>query len=75
MELTSEKSFSQETVLLPPHPQAFETLHATIRPKPEELQWTQIPWESDLWEARRKAAQMNRPMFIWAMNGNPLGCV
>ena len=59
----------------PIHPQEFEKLHTYIKAKPEELQWTQIPWEADLWAARRKAAELNRPMFIWAMNGNPLGCV
>jgi hypothetical protein len=53
----------------------FEAIHAMIRPKPEELTWTKIMWEPDLWEGRRKAAKLNRPMFIWAMNGNPLGCV
>jgi hypothetical protein len=56
--------------------QIFRTLLDYIRPKPEELKWTAIPWEVDLWEARKKAGNiMNRPIFIWAMNGNPLGCV
>lgn len=53
----------------------FSTLLATIRPAPEEQKWTAIPWETDLWQARRKAQAANLPMFIWAMNGNPLGCV
>ena len=48
---------------------------AHITSRPDELKWTGIPWETDLWEARLKAASVNRPMFIWAMNGNPLGCV
>ena len=55
--------------------QIFRVLHEYIRPKPEELKWTAVPWEVDLWEARKKAAKMNRPIFIWAMNGNPLCCV
>jgi len=56
-------------------PTQFQTVHNMIRPKPEELEWTKIMWEPDLWEGRIKAAKQNRPMFIWAMNGNPLGCV
>ena len=46
-----------------------------IKPRPEELRWTEIRWENDLWEARQKAAAAGKPLFLWAMNGNPLGCV
>jgi hypothetical protein len=53
----------------------FDALHAFIRPKPEELRWTAIPWETDLWAARRKAQEAGKPIFLWAMNGHPLGCV
>ncbi len=53
----------------------FHSFLAHIRPTPDELKWTGIPWETDLWEARLRAAAANRPMFIWAINGNPLGCV
>ncbi len=53
----------------------LEKLHGYIKPRPEQLRWLDIPWESDLWEARQKAAKMPRPIFIWAMDGNPLGCV
>lgn len=55
--------------------QAFAELRASIKAKPEELYWIQIPWESDLWEARWKASRLNRPLFLWAMDGYPLGCV
>lgn len=54
---------------------AFAELWASIKAKPEELRWTQIPWELDLWEARRKASRLQRPLFLWAMDGYPLGCV
>jgi hypothetical protein len=53
----------------------FARLHAAIKPRPEELRWTQIPWETDLWAARRRARETGKPIFMWAMNGNPLGCV
>ena len=56
-------------------PSTFHTFLTHIKSRPDELRWTGIPWETDLWEARLKAAAVNRPMFIWAMNGNPLGCV
>lgn len=58
-----------------PGPDTMESLLSLIKSKPKELRWTEIGWETDLWTARRRAAAVNRPMFIWAMNGNPLGCV
>lgn len=63
------------TAETPLSPNTFQAFLAHIKPRPDELRWTGIPWETDLWEARLKAAAVNRPMFIWAMNGNPLGCV
>ena len=27
-----------------------------------------------LWDAREAAAASGRPIFIWSMNGHPLGC-
>jgi len=34
----------------------FKLLHSYIKPKPEELKWTAILWEVDVWEARKEAA-------------------
>ena len=62
------------TTSVPADAQQFDQLHTFIKPKIEELRWTEIPWEIDLGHARQKAALQNRPLFIWAMNGNPLGC-
>lgn len=36
--------------------------------------WQDIAWVTDLGEARRQAAATGRPIFLWSMNGNPLGC-
>lgn len=63
------------TVETPLNPETFQTFLDHIKSRPDELKWTGIPWETDLWEARLKAAAVSRPLFIWAMNGNPLGCV
>ncbi len=58
-----------------PGPGTFETLLSRIKSRPQEVRWTDIAWETDLWKARRRAAVVRRPLFIWSMNGNPLGCV
>ncbi len=45
-----------------------------ILPTAEEERWLQIPWRTNLSEARRDAAKENKPILLWVMNGNPLGC-
>ena len=53
----------------------FDCLLTYIKPRHEELRWSAIPWETDLWAARRLAERAGKPIFLWAMNGHPLGCV
>ncbi|MFN3652850.1 MAG: hypothetical protein ACK47B_25005 [Armatimonadota bacterium] len=50
----------------------FEKLHAALEPKGER--WTEIPWETDLQQARTRAAREGKPLFLWIMDGHPLGC-
>jgi hypothetical protein len=53
----------------------FERNYAHISATEDELRWRDIPWIPDLWEGRARAAETGRPLFIWAMNGDPLGAV
>jgi hypothetical protein len=46
-----------------------------IIPKAEEKAWQEIDWKVDLWEARQKAAKTGKPIYLWEMDGHPLGCV
>ena len=50
-----------------------QELLADIQPAADEP-WRTIPWKTDLLDAQRMAAASNRPIFIWAMDGHPLGC-
>jgi hypothetical protein len=52
----------------------LEKLKAVIRPAAEEDRYRQIPWLTDLWEARRQAAVQGKPILLWEMDGHPLGC-
>ena len=45
-----------------------------ISPAKAEQAWLMIPWETDLTAARRKAVAQNKPVFLWEMDGHPLGC-
>ncbi len=52
----------------------FRDVIAFLRPRPDELRWREIPWQTDLRDACRLAVAEQKPIFLWAMNGNPLGC-
>ncbi len=60
--------FGQEQLL----ESEFQTLHSELAPKSEV--WKTIPWHSDLLSAQRTAVEQKKPIFIWAMDGHPLGC-
>lgn len=49
-------------------------LRALIRPAEGEDPFDTIPWETDLWAARKKAAEAGKPILLWEMDGHPLGC-
>ncbi len=50
----------------------FEQLHRSLAPAAEA--WQSIPWHSNLTSAQLAAIEQNKPLFIWAMDGHPLGC-
>ena len=58
----------------PISPDQFARLHALVKPKASEAMWTEIPWLTSLWEARRQAAAEGKPILLWEMDGHPLGC-
>jgi hypothetical protein len=48
-------------------------LHESLKPPVAEL-WRDIPWKVSLVEAQNLASREKKPLFIWSMDGNPLGC-
>jgi hypothetical protein len=51
----------------------FTELHKQLRPAKDEP-WLTIPWRISLLDAQKVAAKEGKPIFIWAMDGHPLGC-
>ena len=51
----------------------FRSLQRQLQP-PADEPWRTIPWKITLIEAQRTAIQEKKPIFIWAMDGHPLGC-
>jgi hypothetical protein len=55
-------------------PAEFQSLHRLMQAAPEEQKWQQIPWRTNLWQARVDAAAAGKPIYLWEMDGHPLGC-
>lgn len=53
---------------------AFRETLSLVLPRAEEVRWQEIPWQTDIWDARRVAIQEGKPIFAWMMNGSVLGC-
>lgn len=51
----------------------FERLQRELTPD-ATAPWRTIPWRVSLLDAQRVAAAEQKPIFIWAMDGHPLGC-
>jgi hypothetical protein len=51
----------------------FDRLHAELQPA-ADAPWRSIPWKISLLEAQAASAREGKPIFIWAMDGHPLGC-
>src|SRR5262249_40090293 len=48
----------------------FDKVQALIKPRPGGFD--DLPWMTDLWEARKKAAGEGKPLLGWARGGPPL---
>jgi hypothetical protein len=47
---------------------------ASVLPTASEERWLQIPWRTDVMQARVDARREGKPLFFWVMDGHPLGC-
>ena len=51
----------------------FLKIHAELQPDDSSL-WRSVPWKTSVLSAQQIAAEQKKPIFIWAMDGHPLGC-
>jgi hypothetical protein len=54
-------------------PTEAKRLSELLKPN-EDDPWRTIPWKTSLLDAQNAAAEQSKPLFIWAMDGHPLGC-
>jgi hypothetical protein len=45
-----------------------------LLPRAREERWMEVPWQRNVMRARELAQKEGKPIFLWAMNGNPFGC-
>ena len=55
-------------------PLQFDQLRELCTPSKSASGWLELGWEIDLWKARERAAREGKPIFLWEMDGHPLGC-
>lgn len=51
----------------------FDELKSLFKSETEKP-WRSIDWNISLLAAQNEAAEQGKPIFIWAMDGHPLGC-
>ena len=66
---------SAQSTHAPEDEAAFRKLFDSIFPDTNEEKWRQTPWVPSIATGRQMAQERQRPLFLWAMNGDPLGCV
>lgn len=52
----------------------LEAKVASVLPTAREDKFLSIQWRTDLMAARKESQEKNKPLFLYIMNGNPLGC-
>ena len=50
-----------------------DDLISQLTPDPDRL-WRKVPWQLSLVNGQAQAAEQKKPLFVWAMDGHPLGC-
>jgi hypothetical protein len=52
----------------------LEASVASVLPTAAENRWTEIPWRTDLAAALKEGETKHKPIYMWVMDGHPLGC-
>ena len=85
--LTSGVTFAQDKGKTPPAPAksggppppplndtTYKTIADHIRPSAADTRWEEIPWRLSFNAAFIEAARLQKPILLWSMQGDPLGC-
>lgn len=53
---------------------SLEESVGAVLPAAGEERWIAIPWRMNVTQARAEAQESGKPLFLWVMDGNVLGC-
>lgn len=56
------------------HADNYAQLRDALAPTEAEQAWRAVGWRTSFAQAVVEARASGRPVFLWAMNGHPLGC-
>ncbi|MEM9379231.1 MAG: hypothetical protein AAGB93_04705 [Planctomycetota bacterium] len=51
----------------------FDDMRSAAIATPAEVAWRDIPWRTNLADGIADAADADRPLLLWLMNGHPAG--
>lgn len=68
-----QKAVQPQSVAPALHDARFAHLQKLLTPADDVL-WRRIPWRIELLAAQQEAVRVGKPLFVWAMDGHPLGC-
>ena len=54
--------------------ETYEMWQEFIKPTKAELAWAEIPWRNTFYDGLIESDIKQKPLLLWAMNGDPLGC-
>jgi hypothetical protein len=54
--------------------QSLDEKMKPVLPTEAEDRWSKLGWQTNIFTALRESGRQNKPVLLWVMNGNPLGC-
>lgn len=73
-DIAGEKHAPRTQPAEPPAEASLEEKVKSVLPREDENRWQSVQWRRNLQQARIESQLQGRPIFLWIMNGNPLGC-
>ncbi len=52
----------------------YESYRTRFGPQPSDAAWQRIDWLPSYRQGLEAAAEQQKPILLWVMNGHPLGC-
>jgi hypothetical protein len=71
---SAEALLERKEVPEPPDLATLEEKIKSVLPTDDDNRWLEVGWRRSLQHARMESQTTGKPIFLWIMNGSPLGC-